>query len=141
MSEYTIFHETKYMSFLRTYDELLEKQNKIWDKVSNNSIRKDFIVNQCKLKQNLIKEKLAQIFMMMEYQKKVFIAFVYKIGKTTILKCFQKNVSSSLKKKGGLDISLLTKKFILMILIKKILIQKIKKGQLSIKKVFQKAEK
>ena len=87
------------MSFLRTYDELLEKQNKIWDKVSNDSIRKDFIVNQCKLKQNLIKEKLAQIFMMMEYQKKVFIAFVYKIGKNDYPEVLSKECKFIVKEK------------------------------------------
>ena len=35
------FGETKYMSFLIKDDELLEKYNKIWKKVSN-SIKKGF---------------------------------------------------------------------------------------------------
>ena len=35
------FSETKYMSFLIKDDELLKKQNKIWDKISN-SIKKRF---------------------------------------------------------------------------------------------------
>ena len=35
------FSETKYMSFLIKDDELLKKQNKIWDKISN-SIKKKF---------------------------------------------------------------------------------------------------
>ena len=39
-------NETKYISFLIKDDELLEKYNKIWDKVSN-SIKKNYlIVNQ-----------------------------------------------------------------------------------------------
>ena len=35
------FDETKYMSFLIKDDELLEKYNKIWDKVSN-TVKKRF---------------------------------------------------------------------------------------------------
>ena len=35
------FDETKYMSFLIKYDELLQKHNEIWKKVSNN-IKKTF---------------------------------------------------------------------------------------------------
>ena len=35
------FDETKYMSFLTKNDELLEKYNEIWDKVSN-TIKKGF---------------------------------------------------------------------------------------------------
>ena len=36
MSEYRKnFNETKYMSFLKKDDELLEKCSKIWDKVSD----------------------------------------------------------------------------------------------------------
>ena len=42
MSRYTKgFSETKYMSFLIKDDELLEKYNKIWDKI-NNIIKKGF---------------------------------------------------------------------------------------------------
>ena len=38
------FDETKYISFLIKDDELLEKYNEIWDKVTN-SMKKDLIVN------------------------------------------------------------------------------------------------
>ena len=36
-----VFDETKYMSFLIKYDELLEKYHEIWEKVKN-SIKKEF---------------------------------------------------------------------------------------------------
>ena len=38
------FDETKYFSFFLKHNQLLEKYNKIWDKISN-SKRKDLIVN------------------------------------------------------------------------------------------------
>ena len=42
MSAYTRdFDETKYMSFSIKYDELLEKNNEIWEKLRN-SIKKEF---------------------------------------------------------------------------------------------------
>ena len=43
------FHETKYMSFLITNDELLEKYNEILEKVKN-SIKKNLILNQYTMK-------------------------------------------------------------------------------------------
>ena len=42
MSTYRrVFDETKYISFLIKFEELLEKYNEIWNKVSNN-IKKGF---------------------------------------------------------------------------------------------------
>ena len=43
-------NETKYISFLIKDDELLEKYNKIWDKVSNSIKKNDLIVNQHTMK-------------------------------------------------------------------------------------------
>ena len=43
------FDETKCMSFLIADDALLEKCNKIWDKVSN-TIKKNLIVNLLRVK-------------------------------------------------------------------------------------------
>ena len=77
------FNETKYMSLLIKDDELLEKYHRIWDKLGNR-IKKGFDSepahneNYLKTKIKSMKEKSAQIFRMMEYQKKVLIAFVYQ---------------------------------------------------------------
>ena len=43
------FDETKYMPFLITNDELLEKYSQIWEKVKN-SINKNLTVNLCTMK-------------------------------------------------------------------------------------------
>ena len=43
------FDDSKCMSFLIKDDELLEKYNSIWNK-SSNSIKKNLIVNQYKIK-------------------------------------------------------------------------------------------
>ena len=43
------FDETKYISFLIKDDELLEKYNKIWEKVEN-IIKKNLTVNQYSMK-------------------------------------------------------------------------------------------
>lgn len=61
MSEYRKnFNETKYMSFLKKDDELLEKCSKIWDKVSD-SIKKESetkpVYNQKYLKNKIKMEK------------------------------------------------------------------------------------
>ena len=56
------FDETKYISFLIKDDELLEKENEIWEKVKN-SIKKGFYIEPVynekylKAKINLIMEK------------------------------------------------------------------------------------
>ena len=42
-------HETKFMSSLIKYDDLLEKYNEIWEKVKN-SIEKKLIMNLCVMK-------------------------------------------------------------------------------------------
>ena len=42
-------HETKFMSSLIKYDDLLEKYNEIWEKVKNN-IEKKLIMNLCVMK-------------------------------------------------------------------------------------------
>ena len=64
-------------------DELLEKYNEIWDKVSN-SIKIEFdsepVYNEKCLKTtiNFMKEKSKQIFMAIRCQKKVLNVFVYQ---------------------------------------------------------------
>ena len=76
------FDETKYMSFLLKNDKLLEKYNEIWNKV-NNTIKKgvdsESLYNEkyLRTKKNFMKEKSAQIFMEIKYQKKIFSVFVY----------------------------------------------------------------
>ena len=84
MSEYRkIFNETKDMYFLIKDNELLEKYNKTWDKVSN-TIKKWFDsedVYHEKYLQTKIKswkEKSIQIFIMRKFPKKVLIAFFYR---------------------------------------------------------------
>ena len=62
---------------------MLKKYDRIWDKFSN-SMKKGFdskltyIKNIEKLKQNLMKETSAQIFMVIRYQRKVLNAFGYR---------------------------------------------------------------
>ena len=60
--------------------EMLEKYNTIWD-IANNSIKKVFaselVYNEKYLKTKVKSYKGVQIFMIMECQKKVFIAYVY----------------------------------------------------------------
>ena len=71
------------MSFLIRDDELLEKYNKIWEKVKN-IIKKEFDSEPAykekylKAKQNLVMEKSTQISTIIKYQKKVLIVFVYQ---------------------------------------------------------------
>ena len=60
------YNETKYMSFLKKDGELLEKYNKIWDKVSHiikKKIDSEPVYNEKYLtaKKNLTKEKSRQI--------------------------------------------------------------------------------
>ena len=62
--------------------KLLEKYNEIWNKV-NNTIKKgvdsESLYNEkyLRTKKNFMKEKSAQIFMEIKYQKKIFSVFVY----------------------------------------------------------------
>ena len=71
------FNETKNMSYLIKDDELLGKFNKIWDKCSNTT-KKGFDNEPAhNEKYPKKKKKSVQIFMMMEHQKKVSIAFIY----------------------------------------------------------------
>ena len=61
------FDKTNYLPFLIKSKEFLEKYNEIWERVRN-TIKKDLIVRlftmkNTKLKQNLMKEKSAQIFL------------------------------------------------------------------------------
>ena len=77
------FGETKYMFFFVRNDELLVKYNEIWDKVSN-TLKKAFdnepVYNEkyIRTKINLMKEKLAQIFMIIKCQIKTLSAFAYQ---------------------------------------------------------------
>ena len=85
------FDETKYMSFLIKNEELIEIYDEMWDKVSN-TIKKRFdgepVYNE-KYLRTIIKEKSAQIFMEIKYQKKgsqciclsiILIDSVYRTG-------------------------------------------------------------
>ena len=79
---YKSFNEAKYMALLIKDDELIEKYNKNRDKFSSN-IKKGFdsepVYNEKYLKtKSLMRVKSVQIFRMMEYQKKVLIAFIYQ---------------------------------------------------------------
>ena len=79
---YKSFNEAKYMALLIKDDELIEKYNKNRDKFSSN-IKKEFdsepVCNEKYLKtKSLMRVKSVQIFRMMEYQKKVLIAFIYQ---------------------------------------------------------------
>ena len=61
------FDKTNYLPFMIKSEEFLEKYNEIWERVRN-TIKKDLIVRlftmkNIKLKQNLMKEKSAQIFL------------------------------------------------------------------------------
>ena len=83
MSGYTkSFNETKYMSFLIRDDKLLEKYNKIWDKVSN-SIKKVFgsepVSNENYLK---AKVKSHESTISFDYQSVILIDSAFKIGET-----------------------------------------------------------
>ena len=83
MSGYTqSFNETKYMSFLIRDDKLLEKYNKIWDKVSN-SIKKVFdsepVSNNNYLK---AKVKSHESTIAFDYQSVILIDSAFKIGET-----------------------------------------------------------
>ena len=83
MSGYTkSFNETKYMSFLIRDDKLLEKYNKIWDKVSN-SIKKVFgsepVSNENYLK---AKVKSNESTIAFDYQSVILIDSAFKIGET-----------------------------------------------------------
>ena len=73
------FDGTKCFSFFIEDAELLEKYNKIWDKVSN-SDKKVFnnkpIANEKYLKP--YEGKINTIFMVREYLKKVLIAFIHQ---------------------------------------------------------------
>ena len=70
-------------TFLIKDDELLEKYNEIRDKVSN-SVKKGFhsesLYNEKYLKSEIesCEEKSTQIFMVIRYQRKVFVASVYQ---------------------------------------------------------------
>ena len=78
---YKSFNEAKYMALLIKDDELIEKYNKNRDKVSSN-IKKGFdsepVYNEKYLKTKSLRIKSVQNFRMMEYQKKVLIAFIYQ---------------------------------------------------------------
>ena len=72
------FVKAKCMSFLIKNENLLEKYNLIWKKVSN-IIKKEFdskpVYNKkyLKTKRNLIMQDTTHFFMIMKYQKKVLI--------------------------------------------------------------------
>ena len=81
------FGEIKYMSFLTKDDELLEKYNEIWEKVSKRIQKKKkkkidselyIMKNTWKLKQNLMRKTSTQIFTIIKCQKKVLNAFAYQ---------------------------------------------------------------
>ena len=68
MSAYTRdSDENKYMSFWIEYDELLEKNNEIWENSE--------IASKNNLTVNLRRDKSTQIFTIINYQKKVLIYF------------------------------------------------------------------
>ena len=78
------FNEAKCMSFLIKHDELLEKYNKMWDRLSN-SIKKRFdsepIFNEKYIKnklKSLWKYNQHNFFKMVECQKKLLITFFYQ---------------------------------------------------------------
>ena len=71
------------MSFLIKDNEQLEKYNEIWDKVRNTIKKRCYsepVYNEKYLKTKIksMKEKLIHIFIMIKWQKKVFIVFVYQ---------------------------------------------------------------
>ena len=75
--------ESKYMSFLIKDDELLEKYNETWEKVSK-SIKKEFD-SEPVYKEKYIKTKIknyrrnsTQIMTKIKYQKKILIVFAYQ---------------------------------------------------------------
>lgn len=77
-----IFNESNYKSVLIKIKSLLKYFDKILDKVSN-IIKKDLIANKyimkniLEIKQNLMKVKSIQVFMIMECIQKALIVFVY----------------------------------------------------------------
>ena len=128
----------KLMFFLIKDNELLEKNNYIWEKVKN-SIKKELdsepVHNEKYLKAEIISYngKLNRIFYNDKIPKEgsqfiflsvIVINCIFSTGNYSS-KLFSKQLNLLLKKKRYLSILLTALKFALMILIKKILVKKI----------------